>query len=76
MHDNEKLAIFFLTLLHPLLDSVSGSPKLCKVDALPMDSIPGEDLDCELDILRDSSVEEHSAIAMAVSPFDAALADT
>ena len=45
---------------------------LCDVEALLIDSSPGDDLEFELDVLE----EEHSATAIVVSPFEEALADT
>jgi len=46
---------------------------LCDVDTLLIESRPGDDLECELDDLK----EEHSAKATEeVSLFEAALADT
>jgi len=46
---------------------------LCDVETPLIESRPGDDLECELDDLK----EERSAMATAeVSPFDAALADT
>ena len=46
------------------------------VEALHIESSPGDDLEFELLVLIKSWTEEHSAVATVDSPFAAALADT